>query len=122
MNNMFLEIIKEIECILWTIVVPVALYFILKNFVLPIIQQKNERKMKNDAFEREMQWFLIKKDVSLSECQKKKDELQKEFDDFKKKEKESNESNKNKEKEKLEKELLEMKIKAYEEIIKTINK
>ena len=54
--NTLLEIIKEVECLLWGIVIVVALYIVLKHGVLPIVQLWHERKMKADANEREKQW------------------------------------------------------------------
>lgn len=120
--NTLLDIIKEIECLLWAVVILVALYMVLKYCCLPIIQLYHERKMKADAFEREKEWYFIKKvDQPFEEELKKYKE---ELTELKKKEEELNkgtDSLKN-DKEQFEKEILMAKIKAYEEIIKTINK
>jgi len=54
--NTLLEIIKEVECLLWGIIIVVGLFIVLKHGVLPIVQLWHERKMKKDANTREKQW------------------------------------------------------------------
>lgn len=81
-------------------------------------KHKHEEKMKTDAFEREKEWYFIKKieeplEIELEDCKKKLEELQK-------REEELNNGTEalKKEKENFEKEVLKTKIKVYEEIIK----
>ena len=70
--NTLLDIIKEIECLLWAIVILVAIYIILKNYCLPKEQFKHERQMKAEAFEREKEWYFIKeKEKSTKNIDKK---------------------------------------------------
>lgn len=113
--------------LMWTIaiaaIVVLSLY-IVRPLIKTYIENTHEKEIRQEAFEREMQWFILKNDVSLKEYQKKKDELQKELNDYKNKEEEINEGTASlkKDKEKFEKKILETKIKVYEEILKTINK
>lgn len=78
--NTLLDIIKEIECLLWAVVILVALYMVLKYCCLPIIQLYHERKMKADAFDREKEWAdLLELKASTDDALKEKmDDLNKE--------------------------------------------
>lgn len=130
--NELLEIIKEIENLLWAIIFVVALYIVLKYYCMPKRQLNHERQMKADAFEREKQWYFIKKtglpldelEKELKDNKEKLDKLQKQQEGLNKgtealnKEKEAL----NKEKEEFEKKILNTKIQVYEEIIKSFNK
>lgn len=122
--NIVLEIVKELESLLWFIVIVVALYIVLKCYCIPKMQLKHERQMKVDAHNREKEWYFIKRTEKPIDSVKELSECQAQLDEFKKKEKELNERTKslNKEKDEFEKKVLQTKIKAYEEIIKTINK
>lgn len=100
------------------IICPLIKYHIDSKTTILDKQHQFEKEMKTDAFEREKKWYFIKKvDQPFEEELKKYKE---ELTELKKKEKDS-ESLK-KDKEQFEKEILTAKIKAYEEIIKTINK
>ena len=71
--NTLLDIIKEIECLIWAIVILVALYIVLKYYCLPKIQLNQERKMKADAFEREKEWAdLLELKASTDDVLRKK--------------------------------------------------
>lgn len=122
--NTLLEIIKEIECLLWGIVIVVALYIVLKHAVFPFVQLRHERKMKADAFEREKEWYFIKSTEKPLDIEKELKEYKEKSDELQNKEKELKERTEslNKEKEKFEKKVLQTKIEVYDEIIKTINK
>ena len=70
--NTLLDIIKEIECLLWAIVILEALYIVHKYYCLPKIQLNHERQMKADAFKREKEWYFIKeKEKSTKNIDKK---------------------------------------------------
>ena len=113
--------------LMWTIaiaaIVVLSLY-IARPLIKMYIENAHEKAIRQEAFVREMQWFFLKNDVSLNECQKKIDELQKELNDYKNKEEEINKGTESLkiDKEQFEKKVLETKIKVYEEILKTINK
>lgn len=120
--NTLLEIIKETRCLLWGIITLVTIYMILKNICLPLFAQRLEEKKKQKDFERELKWHLIK-DTETS--RKTKEDMQKckdELDELKKKEKDlkAKTESMDKEKEEFEKDILEAKIKAYDEILKSI--
>lgn len=104
------------------IICPLIKYHIDSRAIILDKQHQFEKDMKADAFEREKEWYFIKKvDQPFEEELKKYKE---ELTELKKKEEELNkgtDSLKN-DKEQFEKEILMAKIKAYEEIIKTINK
>lgn len=126
-----LEIIKELESLLWFIVIVVALYIVLKYYSMPQSKLKHDRQMKADAYEREKAWYFIKRtekpidaEKQLLEFKKELDECKKEFEELQKKDSELTEETESlkKEKEQFELEILKTKIKTYEEIIKTINK
>ena len=53
--NILLEIIKELECLLWAVVILFFLFMTLKHFVLPIVHLRHEKEMKEEAFGREKQ-------------------------------------------------------------------
>ena len=55
------DAISEIPYILWGVIISVFLYFLLKNFVLPLLNQRHEKKMKEQTFEHEKFWHLEKK-------------------------------------------------------------
>ena len=123
--SIILEIIKEIEGLLWAVVLIVALFIVLKYFCMPWIQLKHERRMKADAFEREKEWFFIKKTgLPLNELEKELKECKQKLEELQTKEKALNEGTESlqKEKEEFDKKVLNTKIKVYEEIFKTINK
>ena len=122
--NTLLDIIREIECLLWAIVILVAIYKILKNCYLPKVRLDHERKMKAEAFDREKMWYFIKEANMSPKIEEDLKKCQEELTELKKKEKELDEGTESLKMEKLQfdKNILETKIKAYEEIIKTINK
>lgn len=123
--SIILEIIKEIEGLLWAVVLIVALFIVLKYFCMPWIQLKHERRMKADALEREKEWFFIKKTgLPLNELEKELKECKQKLEELQTKEKALNEGTESlqKEKEEFDKKVLNTKIKVYEEIFKTINK
>lgn len=122
--NVVLQIIQEIESLLWAIVVIVLIYIMLKNYWMPKCKLAHEAKMKADAFEREKEWYFIKRTEKPIDAEKKLSECQTQLDEFKKKEKELNDGTKslNKEKEEFDKKVLKTKIEIYEEIITKINK
>ena len=82
--NTLLDIIKEIECLLWAIIILVAIYMILKNYCLPKERFNHERKMKKEAFDREEKWAGFDKiKESCDDALKKKiDVLNKEKKDL----------------------------------------
>ena len=67
------EIIKEVECLIWAIVFIVALYAVLKHFVLPIIKLHYERQMKDAAHTREKEWADFDKVKASTDEQLKKE-------------------------------------------------
>jgi hypothetical protein len=85
-------------------------------------QQSYEKQMKDDAFDREKEWYFIKRIENLTDEDINK--FMKELEELRKKEKDLNNGTEslNKEKEQFEKKILNHKIKVYEEIIKKINK
>lgn len=87
-------------------------------------QHRHEKEMKEEAHEREKEWYLIKKIEKPLEIEKELTECKRQLEDLMKKEKDLNEGTDalNKEKEKFHKALLEEKIKIYEKVIKTIKK
>lgn len=97
-------------------------YFWLKYSKQPMLKNKHEEDMKENAFKREKEWYFIKETVKplKKELEKAKEELE----TLQKKEEELNEGRQslNNEKNEFEKNVLKTKIKVYEEIIKTINK
>lgn len=100
------------------IICPLIKYHIDSKTTILDKQRQFEKEMRTDAFEREKEWYFIKKVGHPFEEELKK--YKEELTELKKKGKDS-ESLK-KDKEQFEKEILTAKIKAYEEIIKTINK
>ena len=113
-------VVDAIPCICWGIIILIALYFVFKLIIYPLIKNCHELKMKETAFKNEKYWLYIKKIEEPTE--KKKSELQNELDEIKKKEKDLNEgiTALEKEKKEFEKKILEEKINAYKEIIKLI--
>ena len=83
-----------------------------------------EKEMKDDAFEREKEWYFIKRTEKPLKIEEDLKKCQDKLEEFQKKEKEINEGTASlkKDKEQFEKKVLETKIKVYEEILKTINK
>ena len=83
-------------------------------------QHRHEKEMKIDAFEREKEWYFIERTERPLKIEEELKKCQEELGDFKKKEKELNEGTASlrKNKEQFEKNVLETKIKVYEEIIK----
>ena len=86
--NTLLDIIREIECLLWAIVILVAIYKILKNCYLPKVRLDHERKMKAEAFDREKEWRDLEKskeeiekelNKQIKELKEEKDKLEKEL-------------------------------------------
>ena len=88
-------------------------------------QHRYEKEMKDDAFEREKEWYFIKRTEKPLKIEEDLKKCQDKLEEFQKKEKEINEGTASllkKDKEQFEKKVLETKIKVYEEILKTINK
>lgn len=75
-----LDIIKEIKCLLWAVVILVAIYMILKNYCLPKERFNHERQIKAEAFDREKEWAdLLELKASTDDALRKKiDDLNKE--------------------------------------------
>lgn len=119
-----LDIIKEIEYLLWAIILVIALFVILKYYCMPKRQLKHERQMKADAHDREMDWYFIKKPERPLETEKELKKCKEKLEELQKKEKELNNGTESlkQEREQFEKEVLKTKIKTYEDIIKTLNK
>ena len=99
------------------VVIVLVCYYLLRYYVLPKQNAKYESKMKKEAFVREVCWKIIN---NPTESQKKLEECRAELDELKKKKKDLDNDTLKQEKEKFDKEILETKIKAYEEIIKNI--
>ena len=101
------------------VVIVLVCYYLLRYYVLPKQNAKYESKMKKEAFVREVCWKIIN---NPTESQKKLEECRAELDELKKKKKDLDNDTESlkQEKEKFDKEILETKIKAYEEIIKNI--
>lgn len=86
-------------------------------------QYSHEKEMKDDAFKRELKWQFIKEAEKMLKIENNLKNYQKEIKELKEKEKDLNDKGELlNEKELFEKDILETKIKVYEEIIKTINK
>lgn len=132
-------------CVFWTDVFPnlwwglvVAVVTIWALYIVcPIIQEhidskgiylqeqhRHEKQMKDDAFEREKEWYFIKRTEKSLDVERNLKSCQAELDELKKKEQGLNDGleSLNKEKEQFVKEILKTKIKVYEEIINTIKK
>ena len=87
-------------------------------------QHRYEKEIKDDAFEKEKEWYFIKRTEKPLKIEEDLKKCQDKLEEFQKKEKEINEGTASlkKDKEQFEKKVLETKIKVYEEILKTINK
>lgn len=86
-------------------------------------QYSHEKEMKDEAFKRELKWQFIKEAEKTLKIENNLKNYQKELKELKEKEKDLNDKGELlNEKELFEKDILETKIKVYEEIIKTINK
>ena len=126
--------VKVFPCIWWGLVIAgtilgalgiigsiIKAHFNSKENILDK-QNAHEKQMKDEAFDREMQWYFIKKleeplETELKECKEKLGALQ-----SKEKELEEGTKNLNEEKNKFQIKLLEEKIKVYEEVINTPKK
>lgn len=103
----------DFPCLCWGVIGLIALYFILKFIVLPCLTNYHERKMKEEAFEREKNWnYLINIKASTDEALHKTiDNLTTSIEKLKK-ELESEKNNKD---------LLEKQLKLYSDIFKKLN-
>lgn len=111
--NTILDIIKEVECLLWAIVIIVTLYIVLKYYCMPKMQLKHERQMKDNAFEREKEWKeLIGLKSSTDDALKDQVEKLKISKDKLEKELEAEKNNKC---------LLEKQLKLYSDIFEKLN-
>lgn len=107
------------------IVSPLIKGYIDSKSTILDMQQKHEEKMKTDAFEREKQWYFIKKTgLPLDELEKELKDNKEKLDKLQKQQEELEKGTEalNKEKEEFEKKILNTKIQVYEEIIKSFNK
>lgn len=108
-----LEIIKEIENLLWAIILLVAIYIVLKYYCMPTRQLKHERQMKDDAHEREKEWvhFNDIKACTDKQMQEKLQQLKKENKDLKNQ----------LELEKVNQDLLDKQLKVYKAFMSALN-
>ena len=128
--------VEVFPCIWWGLVIAIVIIWSL-YIIRPLIkthikskssileeQHRHEKEMKDDAHEREKEWYFIKKIEKPLEIEKELIECKRQLENLKKKEKDLNKGSDalNKEKEKFQKTLLEEKIKIYEKVIKTIKK
>ena len=111
--NTLLDIIKEIECLLWAIVILVAIYMVLKYCCLPIIQLYHERQMKIDANKQEKEWADFDNTKASTD-----DALKKKVDDLKQENSKLKEELKS---EKYHRGLLEKQLKLYSDIFTELN-
>lgn len=128
--------VSIIPSIWWGVVVLIVLITALritKSIIENHIQSKqqiikeqysHEKGMKDEAFEREKEWYFIKRTEKPLKIEEDLKKCQDKLEEFQKKEKEINEGTASLkiDKEQFEKKVLETKIKVYEEILKTINK
>lgn len=128
--------VEVFPCIWWGLVTAAIILgslYLIKQLIKAYFESKisilkeqhlHEKKMKDDAHEREKEWYFIKKIEKPLEIEKELIECKRQLEDLKKKEKELNEGTDalNKEKEEFRKTLLEEKIKIYEKVIKTVKK
>lgn len=86
-------VITALPGIFWGVIALVTLFFVLKYVVSPIIANRQERKIKADAFENEKFWYLRSMDEKdykevfenkISNLEKEIDKLSKELDKEKK--------------------------------------
>ena len=111
--NIVLQIIQEIECLLWGVVIVVGIYVILINYFLPKLKLNHERQMKKEVFDREKKW------VDVANLKASTDKaLMQQVEDLSKKNKELE---KELEYEKKNKEMLEKQLKMYDELFAKLN-
>lgn len=111
--NTLLDTIKEIESLLWGVIIVVGIYIILKYYFLPKLKLNHERQMKKEAFDREKEW------ADFNNLKESTDEaLKQKVEDLSKKNKELE---KELESEKKSKELLDKQLKTYGEIFAKLN-
>ena len=111
--NTLLGIIKEIESLLWGVIIVVGIYIILKYYFLPKLKLNHDRQMKEEAIDREKKWADFD---NLKESTDKA--LKQKVEDLSKKNKEME---KELESEKKSKELLDKQLKMYGEIFAKLN-
>lgn len=111
--NIVLDIIKEIECLLWAIAFLVAIYMIMKNYCLPKIRLSHERQMKIDANKQEKEWADFDNTKASTD-----DALKKKVDDLKQENSKLKEELKS---EKYNRGLLEKQLKLYSDIFTELN-
>lgn len=113
-------VINAIPCICLGIIALVALFFLLKFVVSPLIANSHERKEKAEAFEQEKFWYFqkeLKKDYQKElndRIQKLEDEKMNLSEDIDKEKKDRNET--------LKKERIQAEHDFYEKILKTFYK
>lgn len=111
------EVINTIPCLLWGVMVLVALWLLLKYVAKPCIQNCNDAKVRKEKFEREISWKFYDK-IQLNSDKTLKNEikeLEEKIDELKEdKEKDNKEqSNKNA--------LLKKEIEIYQKILNQLN-
>lgn len=116
--------------LIWTIVVIVlgilAFYYFNRkaqlNKEMALAEQKHELDLKNVAFDQEKFWFFLHNDITVEEYKKKIEDCEEKLKAIENKEKELNDGidNLKKEKEDFEKTILREKVKAYQDILKSI--